>query len=161
MSSHAVNQSDHRGSYHVAASHHLGRPAMRRVAEQVARLRQQGFRALPLPNLLCEVDGLYLYRFTIDGYIDTVVIRAEDCAVATRVPDTFDPAVPLCERHSVWSENGDLTDVVGELMRFSPVASSNRIAPQFSGELDIARESERSNDRPTARSSHPYGRSAF
>lgn len=138
MGSHSVRSADQRGPYHVAASHRLNRPATSRVAEHVARLREQGFRALPLPNLLCEVDGLYLYRFTPDGYIDTVVIRAEDCAVATRVPDTFDPAVPLCERHPVWSENGDLSDIVGELMRFSPAARSNRIKSRFSGELDVA-----------------------
>lgn len=121
--------------YEVAARRYVDQAAAIRVAQGVARLREEGFRALPLPNLVCEVDGLYLYRFTGDGYVDTVVIRADDCAVAARVHDAFDPTSPLYQRHAVWSENGTLDEVLSEILRDSPGVSEG---PAFVGELDLS-----------------------
>lgn len=86
------------------------------VADDVVRLRASGFLLSPLPNLLAGVDGLYGVRFTAGRCVDSVVIRAEECAVAARVRDVFDPADPLVEVSTLWRSSGDLTDVVGELL---------------------------------------------
>lgn len=137
MGAHSAS-SGQRSVYRDAVSHHLNQSATNRLAEQIALLRRRGFQALPLPNLMCVVDGLYLYRFTADGYLDTVVVRAADCAVGARVRDAFNPALPLREPQPIWSENGELADVIGELMRIDADNADTPKESHFSGHLDLS-----------------------
>lgn len=113
------------------------------VARSVARLRDLGFRALPLPNLVYPCcDGLYLFRFGI-GMIDVVVIRGHDAAVGARVRDTFDLAdpIPAFETDAagngpgvLWSERGTVEQVVE---RFVPPLPAMRQCGRIAGTLDL------------------------
>lgn len=129
MNHHALTQSYR----HAVEQRVVGNDETGEVGEHVTRLRQRGFLVRPLPNLLGYVDGLYLHRFTSNGYIDTMVIRAQDCAVAARVHNNFDVTTPLREARPVWSKNGTLAEVANELLEQDEADDEAR----FAGQLDI------------------------
>ncbi|CRK55465.1 hypothetical protein [Alloactinosynnema sp. L-07] len=133
-----VASSTHQPSaYRVSARNHLDAAAAQVLRDQVARLCRNGFRALPLPNLFAKVDGLYLYRPSANGYIDTIVIRSADCAVAARVRDRFDPADPLPEDAALWSTSGELDSVVDKVFGDLRDERDRRGAMRHSGHLGI------------------------
>lgn len=81
------------------------------VSEAVFELHESSFLFTPLPNLLGGVDGFHANRFHGD-YVDSVVVRSEDCAIAVRVRNEFDPGAPLREVDVLWCEVGTLEEVV-------------------------------------------------
>lgn len=87
-------------------------PDSSRPAELLAWLRQVGFALTPLPRLDGRVDGLYALRFTSEGFVDSIVIRGADYAVATRVPNVFSLDDPFQEPDVTWCVVGTLADVV-------------------------------------------------
>jgi hypothetical protein len=68
----------------------------RAAIDRVAWLRASGFAIVPLPNLLGYVDGLLATRFR-EGCVESVMIRGPECAIATLIPNDFDPADPFSE----------------------------------------------------------------
>jgi hypothetical protein len=105
------------------------------VAREIARLRERGFRPVPVPNPARRYAGTLFYRLTHDGFIDTVVIRADTFAVAARLSDRFNPARPLDIGHALWMRQGDLEEVVGLfLKRFYP--DEPRTESHYAGVLD-------------------------
>lgn len=136
MTRSASSSSDHHELYRDAAVHRLSRDSAHDVREQIARLLHHGFLPLPLPNLFASIDGLYLYRVVQHGYIDTVVVRSADCAVAARTHNVFDPTEPLPEQPAVWSARGDLAEVVRNVV--ANIHASEQRHLRFSGQLDVA-----------------------
>jgi hypothetical protein len=92
-------------------------------------LRANGFTVIPLPNLLTIVDGLLLVRVTSGRCVDSVVIRAVDCAVAVRVRDRFNPVDPLAEVPAMWTQAGDLVDVAHAVLAL-PAHGGRTIDPR-------------------------------
>ncbi|WP_236794503.1 hypothetical protein [Amycolatopsis sp. GM8] len=82
---------------------------------RIAQLRANGFVIRPLPNPFGEVDGLHATRTGL-GWVDSVVIRGPEYAVAVRVADTFSLADPFAESEVAWSESGDVIEVVDKLL---------------------------------------------
>ena len=87
----------------------------RAAIDRIARLRAIGFAVVPLPNLLGYVDGLLATRFR-DGYVESVMIRGPECAIATQVPNAFDPANPFAEPETLWSRAETVVKVVDEIL---------------------------------------------
>ncbi|MBV9845817.1 MAG: hypothetical protein JOZ47_12175 [Kutzneria sp.] len=87
----------------------------RAAIDRIARLRAIGFAVVPLPNLLGYVDGLLATRFR-DGWVESVMIRGPECAIATQVPNTFDPADPFAEPETLWSRAETVVKVVDEIL---------------------------------------------
>lgn len=85
------------------------------TSELVIRLRGEGFALAPLPNLLGRVDGLHAFRF-IGPFVDTVVIRRADCAVAARVWNSYSASKPLQEPETVWQTVDTLEKVVDQVL---------------------------------------------
>lgn len=93
--------------------------------DRVARLRAHGFVLYPLPNLLGHVDGIYAAR-TVPGYVDAVVLRGEDCAVAARVRNSFEAADPFRRAVVIWSKLGTVVDVVDAVLSRPVVRGARR-----------------------------------
>jgi len=107
------------------------------ATHQIARLRAHGFRILPMPRPLRRISGIYLYRFTPDDHVDTVVIRADGFAVAARMVNKFDPAEPLAETRAVWSQHGALLEVVDEFLDRYYAADAELTQSRFVDNLDV------------------------
>ncbi|HEY3466439.1 MAG TPA: hypothetical protein VGL47_14995 [Amycolatopsis sp.] len=88
---------------------------MNPAAGRIAQLRAHGFVIRPLPNPFGVVDGLHATRTGL-GWVDSVVIRGPEYAVAVRVVDTFTLADPFAESAVAWSESGDVVEVVDKLL---------------------------------------------
>lgn len=85
------------------------------AGDRIARLRAHGFVLSPLPNLLGDVDGIYAAR-TVPGYVDAVVLRGEECAVAARVRNVFDIADPFHRALAMWSKLGTVVEVADAVL---------------------------------------------
>lgn len=88
---------------------------MNEAMGRIAQLRALGFVIRPLPNPFGEVDGLHATRTGL-GWVDSVVIRGPEYAVAVRTMDTFTLADPFAEPEVSWTESGDVVEVVDKLL---------------------------------------------
>ncbi|SDD57885.1 hypothetical protein [Actinokineospora iranica] len=115
---------------------------MTTTAEQVARLREHGFGMLPLlssPSYM--ITGLHFYRFTRDRrFLDTVVIRADDFTIASRLPNSFNPVFPMGESRAVWSRQGELIVVINDFLERYYRGETERTQSRFQGELELLRQ---------------------
>jgi len=82
---------------------------------RVAQLRAHGFVIRPLPNPFGEADGLHATRTGL-GWVDSIVIRGPEYAVAVRVADTFSLAAPFAQSEVTWFESGEVVDVIDKLL---------------------------------------------
>lgn len=102
----------------------------RAAIERVARLRAHGFAVVPLPNLLGYVDGLLATRFR-EGCVESVMIRGPECAIATRVPNNFNPADPFREPEILVSLAETVVKVVDEILAEPPRVRVHPAAPMW------------------------------
>lgn len=112
---------------------------MAEIVKEIARLREHGFQVLPLPIPLRRIGGIYLHRFTRDGHIDTVLIRADSFTVAARLRNKFDPREPIAETRAVWSQHGVLTEVIDGFLRRYYCQDAEATASRFLPEIDALR----------------------
>lgn len=82
---------------------------------RIAQLRAYGFVIRPLPNAFGEVDGLHATRTGL-GWVDSVVIRGPEYAVAVRVADTFSLSTPFAQSEVAWAESGEVVEVIDKLL---------------------------------------------
>lgn len=85
------------------------------LAASVSRLIGAGFSLAPLPSPLGGVDGVHATRVGGD-YLDTVVIRTSQCAVAARVVNEYSPGDPLREPVVAWSIAGTAGEVIDAIL---------------------------------------------
>lgn len=88
---------------------------VRGVAESVSRLVSAGFSLAPLPNPFGGVDGVHATRLG-GRYLDTVVIRTSECAVAAQVTNEFSPDDPLRKPTVAWSITGTASEVTDAIL---------------------------------------------